>query len=243
MPVYEQVVDDTLLGPGAAGNVDGKHVYKIVFGTNGCSDMPQLQAWDDYHCNSTTIESLAGTTLNGGKSQIGAAHTTNINTGGPWLPTTASAGGGVMQDPNAVGTSHRANRLRGAESYLLLGDVGDDPPLADTARLFQLAFAAHSDNVVGSAGHMPVLAVKTFYAGAAPVVGFHYNNAADDTLTGVGAVWIAMTSADKGSSMAVGVKNTIHATGPDTTVSSLDPVTKPGSGEKCAEEQWIQTAV
>jgi hypothetical protein len=43
--------------------------------------------------------------------------------------------------------------------------------------------------------------------------------------------------------MAMGVKNTIHATGPGTTTLSLDPVTKPGSGEKWAEEQWVLTAL
>jgi hypothetical protein len=241
MATYEQVVSG---GLGGAGNVDGRNVYKIVFATNDCSDLPQLQAWDDHDMNSVASESLAGTTNNGEESQILAAHTSNIKTGGPWAPAAASAGGGDMQDPNAVGTSHRANRLRGNESYLMLGDVGDVAPVAGEARKFQLAFAVHDDNVVGTSGHRPVLAVKTFYAGAAPDVSFWYNRGEDDLeATEVNADWQEMTHEAKGTPMAVGVKNAIHATGPGTTGTALDPVTKPGSGEDFASEQWIQTAL
>jgi hypothetical protein len=52
-----------------------------------------------------------------------------------------------------------------------------------------------------------------------------------------------MTKEVKGTPMAIGVKNTIHATGPATTTTALDPVTKPGSGEGFADEQWVQTAL
>jgi len=242
MATYEQVV--VTGGGGAPGDVDGRNVYKIVFGTNDCSDMPQLQAWDDYNMNAVAGESLQGTVVNGGESQIAAAHTSNVKTGGVWVPTNASAGGGDMQDPNAVGTSHRANRLRGNESYLLLGDVTDMPPLGDDYRLFQLAFGAASDSTPGTSGHMPALAIKTFYAGAPPDVRFWYNAGQDDLLDPSGsASWVEMNHEDKGSPMAAGIKNTILATGPGTTTTALDPVVKPGSGEKWAEEQWIQTAL
>jgi len=241
MATYEQVVSG---GAGGAGNVDGRNVYKARFGSADCSDMPQLQAWDDEDMNSVAIESLQGTDNNGGESQVVAAHTTNIKTGGPWAPASGSAGGGVMQDPNGVGTSHRANRLRGGESYLELGDSGDSPPVADEERYFQLGFAVQDDNNTGTAGHLPILAIKTFYSGAVPDVSFWYNRGEDDlAATEVNADWQEMTSEDKGVPMPIGVKNTIHATGPSTTVTALDPVTKPGSGEKFAEEQWIQTAL
>ena len=237
MATYEQVTANE-----TAGDVDGRNVYKVVFGTNACSDMPQLQAWDDHNMNSVAIESLDGTVNNDQESQVAAAHTTNTKTGGSWVPESASAGGGEMQDPNVVGTSHRANRLRGNESYLLLGDSGDSPPAADEERFFQLAFGVNDDSGTGTSGHQPVLAVKTFYAGAPPDVDFWYNRGQDDlAATEVGSDWVQMTSSAKGVSMAVGLGNAILATGPDTTVSALDPVTKPGSGEKFAEEQWIQT--
>lgn len=236
MPTYEQVVN--------AGNRDGRNVYKVRFATNPCSDIPQLQAWDNHEMNTVVSESLAGTQANGNKSLVAAAHVTNTKTGGEWVPATASAGGGVMQDPNAVGTSHRANRLRGTESYLLLGDAGDGAPAANEERFFQLASGAAPDSGSGTAGHLPVLAVKTFYAGAPPVVDFFYNRGADDLAASqVGADWVQMTSEQKGTGMAIGIKNTVHFTGPDSTTSSLDPVTKPGSGETWADEQWVQTAL
>lgn len=227
MATYEQVV--VAGGGGAAGNVDGRNVYKAKFATNPCSDAPQLQAWDDYAMNSTVIESLVGTVHNGGESLIAAAHTTDVSPGDDWVPAAAGAGG------------EQVNRLRGSESYVLLGTT---PPAAGDERFFQLAFGCHDDSSVGTAGHQPVLAVKTFYAGAEPVVSFWYNRGQDDLApTQVNADWQQMTSEVKGTSMAIGVKNTILATGPDTTASALDPVTKPGSGAKWAEEQWIQTAL
>jgi hypothetical protein len=225
MPTYEQV--------SAAGDVVGQNVYKARFGVNPCSDMPQLQAWDDHNLNSVAVESLQGTTVNGDESQVAAAHTTNNATILNWVPAVATADGGAMQ-----GGGYRANRLRGNESHLLLGDAADVAPVADEERKFQLAFGVAQDNGAGVSGHQPVLAVKTFYAGAPPDVSFWYNRGTEGTPD-----WIEMTSEDAGTPMAIGVKNAIHATGPGTTTTALDPVTKPGSGEKFAEEQWIQTAL
>lgn len=242
MPTYERVVDPA--GSGSAGDEDGRNVYKIRFATNGCSDQPQLQAWDDEGLDTVTSETLQGTVGGGNQPQIAAAHTTNIRTGGPWVPASSSAGEGVMQDPNGVGTSHRANRLRGSESYLSLGDAADAPPAADEERYFQLAALVHDDSSVGTAGHLPVLSVKAFYAGAPPVVSFWYNRGEDNRQpTEVNADWVEMTSSDKGTPMAIGVLNTINFTGSGSTSGSLVSVTKPGSGEKAAEEQWIQTAL
>lgn len=242
MPTYEQVVDP--LGAGDAGDLNGRNVYKIRFDTEPCSDQPQLQAWDDFNMNTTVSESLVGTANNGGESLMAAAHTTNIRTGGAWAPASGNAGDGLMQDPNAVGTTHRANRLRGGEQFLSLGDVGDANPVAGEERFFQLAFGVSDDSTPGTSGHLPVLGVKTFYAGAAPDVLWFYNRGEDDLFASeVNSDWIAMTSEAKGTSMPIGVQNTIHATGPATTTTALDPVTKPGSGEKWAEEQWILTAL
>lgn len=241
MPTYEQVVSG---GAGAAGDVDGRNVYKVRFATNPCSDQPQLQAWDDYNMNTTTMESLVGTSNNGLEPLVAAAHTTNIRTGGAWVPAGAAAGEGAMQDPNTVGTAHRANRLRGNDSWLGLYDAGDPVPAADEERYFQYAMGAADDSATGTAGHVPVLGVKAFYSGAPPVIVFFYNRGEDDLAgTEVNADWIQMTSEEKGVAMSQGIQNTIHATGPGTTVSALDPVTKPGSGEKWAEEQWILTAL
>lgn len=242
MPTYEQVVNEA--GTGRAGDANGRNVYKVRLGTNQCSDQPQLQAWDDYQMTTAAIEMLVGTTNNGDESLIAAAHTTNIRTGGAWVPAAGTAGGGAMQDPNAVGTSHRANRLRGNEQYLELADTGDAAPVADEERYFQLAGLVADDVGTGTSGHQPVLAVKAFYAGAAPDIDFFYNSGEDDVAgTEVNAVWVQMTSEAKGTTMAIGVGNTIHFTGAATTTSALDSVTKPGSGESAADEQWVQTAL
>jgi hypothetical protein len=242
MPTFEQVVDEA--GAGRAGDQDGRNVYKVLFDTEPCSDQPQLQAWDDENLNTLIGESLVGTIESSGESMIAAAHTTNIKTGGAWVPGASSAGEGAMQDPNTVGTSHRANRLRGNESYLALYDAGDGVPVAAEERFFQLAALAAADSASGVAGHLPVLAIKAFYAGAPPTVSFHYNKGEDDLLASqVNADWIAMTSSPKGTPMAIGLLNTINFTGLATTVTGLDSVTKPGSGTKAAEEQWIQTAL
>jgi len=226
MATYEQVAN--------AGNLAGQNVYKARFGSEDCSDLPQLQAWDDYEMTTTDVESLAGTDNNGLESQILAAHTTGFDPGAGWATGLASsAGGGAIQ-----GAGNRANRLRGNESYLILGDAGDVAPVADEERKFQLAFALHDDSTPGTSSHRPVVGVKTFYAGAAPTVTIWYNKGTEGTPD-----WVQMTTAAKGTDMAIGVQNTIHATGPDTTTTSLDPVTKPGSGEAFADEQWIQTAL
>lgn len=226
MPTYEQVAN--------AGNLAGQNVYKARFGVNPCSDIPQLQAWDDYNMNTTIGESLVGTDNNGGESQLVAAHVTNVDPGAGWATGLVGVdGGGEIQ-----GAGHRANRLRGEAQTLLLGDAADVAPLADEERKFNLAFAVHDDNTTGTSGHRPVLGVKTFYAGAPPDVSIWYNRGTEGTPD-----WVAMTTEAKGTSMVIGVGNTIHATGPGTTVSALDPVTKPGSGEGFADQQWVQTAL
>lgn len=230
MATYEQVTN--------AGDVDGRYVYRVQFGSEDCSDQPQLQAWDDHNMNTVASESLAGTAGNGNVPQMAAAHTTNHATGGAWVPASASAGEGATQGPG-----FRANRLRGTESYLSLSDPADAVPVAGEYRYFQLAALVHDDSSPGTAGHLPVLAVKTFYAGAPPVVGFEYNRGTDDLVDPNNGTWEALTSEDKGTPMAIGVRNTIHFTGTGSTTTSLAPVTKPGGGEKAAEQQWIQTGL
>jgi hypothetical protein len=215
MPTYEQVAN--------AGNVAGQNVYKVRFAGAPCSDVPQLQAWDDHLMTTTLVESLAGTAGNGNESLVAAAHTTPGATGAAWVPASATPGGA------------QTNRLKGNDSFCLLGTTA---PATDEERRFQLAFGCAADSAPGASGHQPVLGVKVFYAGAPPVPEFSYNAGSEGAPT-----WVAMTSGVKGTPMAMGVKNTIHATGPNTTTTALDPVTKPGSGEKWAEEQWVLTAL
>jgi hypothetical protein len=233
MPTYERVA--------GAGEVAAQNVYKIRFAANPCSDMPQLQAWDDHLMTTVASESLAGTVGNGNKSLVAAAHVSN---GAPpiptWVPAAMDPAGGLHL---VGGVTVRANRLRGASGYLLLGDSADLPPVANGERRVQLAFGCAGDSTPGTSGHQPVLAVKTFYAGAPPVPEFYYNAGVEGAPN-----WVLMTSQVKGVAMAMGVKNTIHATGVSApgqpaTATTLAPVIKPGSGEKWAEQQWLLTVL
>jgi len=223
MAEYEQVV--------AAGNQNLSNAFRVAFNGGPQSDIPQLTAWADEDMDGTAIECLVGTTENASKSMIVAA-STNDGNGSPGVGWAAAA-------PQAAGGA-AINRLRGSSSYVLLGTT---PPIAPfpVYRTFNFAQAVCADSSPGTIGYQPVIAVKVFYVGAAPTVEFQYNSGTDGSPT-----WVPMTSSPKGTAMPLGVQNTIHATGPDTVGGTmndgvLDPVTKPGSGEKIAEEYWIRT--
>ncbi len=223
MPEYKQIA--------AAGNQAGANALRAKFEVADHSDVPQFTAWDTEQMNSTTIECLVGTAANGAKSMIAAKSTDDGNAaaGAAWATGLAQTAGGAV-----------TNRLKGNASFVLLGTT---PPVAPFPkyRTVQYAAACAADSAVGAIGYQPVLAVKVFYTGAPPTVGFEYNEGTEGA-----PVWVAMTSAPKGTPMALAVKNTVHATGPDTIGGAandgvLDAVTKPGSGEKFAEEYWVRT--
>lgn len=215
-----------------AGNQDAINAFRAVFEGADQSDIPQLTAWDDHNMTTTVIESLAGTPANSNKSMV-LAVSTNDGNGSPgvgWATALAQTEGGAV-----------ANRLKGSSSFVLLGTTPPTSPFPKH-RTFNYAMAACADSQVGSVGYQPVLAAKVFYTGAAPTVNFDYNDNTEGSPN-----WVRMTSSAKGVAMPMGIGNTIHATGPDTDggVGSndgvLDAVTKPGAGEKFAEEYWVRT--
>ncbi len=222
MASYEKVTN--------AGNVAGRNVFKARFATNPCSDIPQLQAWDDYQMDSVDQQVLAGTDDNTNKPLVAAASTDAAAVGAPWVPTNPVAGGSLV------------NRLRGQENFTLLGATA---PATNEERRFTLAMGCAPDSALGTNGNSPVFAVKAFYAGAPPDISFFYNKGVDDLGAGAGADWQLMTSENKGTAMSIGVKNAIHAAGPSgaSPQASLQPVVKPGVNEKWAEEYWIQTSL
>ena len=224
MPEYRQIA--------AAGNQAGSNALRVVFETSPHSDIPHLTAWDNENMNSTVIESLAGTPQNGNKSMVAAKSTSDGHgaAGAGWATDLAQTVGGA-----------ETNRLKGTTAYVLLGTTAPVAPFP-VHRTFQIAQACCSDSQVGSVGYAPVLAVKVFYTGAPPTVNFDYNQGTDGAPS-----WTRMTSSPKGTAMPLGVNNTVHATGPDTVAGTgsnngvLDAVTKPGSGEKWAEEYWVRS--
>jgi hypothetical protein len=224
MPEYEQVV--------VAGNQAGVNAFRAAFDTADQSDLPQLQAWDDEQVNAATIEALAGTTENGDKSFLCAASTDdgNADPGAAWATGLAQTAGSAV-----------VNRLKGNDAFVTLGTTIPTSPFPKYRR-FQFAFAVTSDAQVGTVGHQPYLAIKVFYTGAAPTVDVEYNAGTEGAPN-----WKPMVLTLAGVSNPIGVGTTIHATGPATTggVGSnngvLDAVTKPGSGEKFAEEYWVRS--
>jgi hypothetical protein len=224
MAEYVQVV--------AAGNQAGVNGFRVAFGGADQSDVPQLQAWDNELGTTTAIQALVGTTENGDESFVCAASTNDGNgdPGAAWATGLASAAGGAA-----------VNRLRGTESMVLLGTTAPVSPFP-VYRTLQWAMGLASDSPTGKVGHEPYISVKVFYTGAAPTVDIEYNSGTEGA-----PVWSPMTSQPGGTPNPVDVATTIHATGPGTVggVGSnngvLDPVTKPGSGEKFAEEYWVRS--
>lgn len=221
MPEYAQIQ--------AAGNQDTQNAFRAVFTGADQSDVPQLQAWNDHNLNTATQECLIGTPANGSKSFVAAKSTHAGAAGAAWATGLAQTAGGAT-----------ANRLKGNESFVVLGAA---PPIAPfpVNRPFNMAMLIPSDATPGSLGMQPRLAVKMFYAGAAPTCAFEYNAGTEGSPN-----WQPLTSSPKGTDMPIGVGNTVHATGPDTVGGTandgvLDPVTRPGSGEKAAEEYWVRT--
>ncbi len=223
MPEYRQIA--------AAGNIAGSNALRCKFSGADQSDIPQFTAWDDEQLNTTSAECLAGTAANGNKSFLAAKSTNDGNgaAGAAWATGLAQTPGGAV-----------ANRLKGTAAFVLLGTTAPVAPFP-VYRTMQFAFGCAADSSPGSVGYQPSLSAKVFYTGAPPTVDFEYNDGSDGSPN-----WVAMTSSPKGTPLPLGIKNAVHATGPDTVGGTsddgvLDPITKPGSGEKFAEEYWVRT--
>lgn len=207
-----------------AGNIAGQNVFSIRLSSDG-SDVPRVTAWDDYNMNTTAKESLAGTAGNGNVSSVCVSETVSGPTMDGWATGLAMTPGGASQ-----------NRVKGNYSWVNLGTT---PPIADERRTFQMAVEVAHDFTPGTSGHDIVLGFMVFYTTPTPpTVIFEVNtNNSEGSPT-----WTQVNLQSKGNAALPPLPNTVYATGPDSTVSSLDPVTKPETGVKFAEEYWIQIA-
>ncbi len=206
-----------------AGNIPGQNVFRITFGTYDCSDIPQVTAWDDYLMNTVIKESLAGTTGNGSVSSICVADTEPGATVDGWATALTQTSGAA-----------HTNRCKGNTAYTILGTA---VPIAADVRRFQLAIGLTYDFGAGTTGHDPVIGIKAFYTGSPPVLSFHYNSTNSESTP----TWVQLNLQTKGVGTEPSLPNTIYGTGLDTTTSSLDPVTKPDTGEIFAPEYWSKT--
>lgn len=214
-----------------AGNQNARYVFRVTPLSYDCSDLTRITAWDTYACSSYAYESLAGTAANGFKSSIAAFDTTNQTSGAGWATGLTATSGAVHNG---------ANRLKGGVNYVELGDGsgGVTPPVTGEKRWFQLAFSVCSDSTAGTTGHACVLSITMYYTGTAPTPKLEYNSSGTDT--DAGGTWVTMMLRAKDDGSAGTKPFAIYATGPDTTTGSLDPVTKPSSGEAWAEEYWSE---
>jgi len=217
MATYKQIL--------LAGNIAGQNVFRFKFSGQDSSDVPQVTAWDDYNMNTTTKESLVGTLANGNVSSVCIASTHAGATSAGWATGLGMSPGGAFK-----------NRVKGNSSWVNLGTTA---PLIGGYRTFQMAIGVAKDFGPGVTGHDIVIGIKVFYtASTAPTVTLEVNTANSET----SPIWVQVNLQNKGNSQLPALPNTIYATGPDSTTTKLDPVTKPDEGEKFAEEYWIQTA-
>lgn len=219
MPTYAQIP--------LAGNIAGRWVCSLKLTGGDGSDVPRVSAWDDYNMNTTAKESLSGTAGNGNVSSVCIASTHTDPTNDGWATGLGmNAGGSFM------------NRVKGNYSWVNLGATA---PVANERRPFQIAIGVAHDFTPGLNGHDIVLGFTIFYVTPTPPTPvFEVNTSNNDNEAT--ANWVQVNLQSKGVNTPPALPNTIYATGPDTTTTNLDPVTKPETGEKFAEEYWIQTA-
>jgi len=173
----------------------------------------RLTAWDTTAHSTVAKEILAGTTEMGANSWLRAGVTaTNV------APT---AGAGTMPTGWTAQTKTTTTfQLKGDTYYVSFGAVG----AGNQARFVVTCYVPY-DSGSGTTGHDPVYTCRYTYTGTAPTVTWYWN-----TGTEAAPTWTEQTS-----SFAC------YPTGPDTTTTTLDPVTAPATGTKFPEEWWWQT--
>lgn len=209
-----------------AGDQSTQNVFRITVLNHACSDAPRVTAWDDFNCNTTAKESIAGTVGSGNLSQIFGFDTTAAAAIAGWALPLVETPGGVFGG---------GNRLNGNASFIQLGNPAV-PPMATHTRLFSLAFGVAHDSTAGTAGHDCVIGITLFYTGTAPGLRLEYNSVASEVAT-----WVVLNTQARGTNTPPALPNTITATGADSTTSNLDPVTKPVTGVIIAPEYWTRT--
>lgn len=202
---------------GIMGNKNARQAMKLTW-DQAMSAQPRLEAWDsgaDLTANTApTDEILVGTASTGSKSWIAATDTTSVLPGANWYGSASERTGGT-----------KPALLIGTGAYLLLKGA----TVGVVSRLFNLCLKVPSDAAqAGATQHTPVIALRYYYTGVAPTITWQYNAS-----TIANPKWTAFTSGSLGY--------TLHFTGPDTTVTVLDPFTKPATLTEVAQ-YWVQTA-
>jgi len=163
-----------------AGNIStARNVFKVAFSQN-TSNIPTLEAWDDYTFATTTHEIFTGTSGNSNLSMIGAIATTPGLTApaSDWMPAAPSAGGA------------QANRLKGVTNYVNLDSAAINIAVRDYVT-FNSNWEIPADASI-PADMALVFVIKFTYSGAAPVLTWSFNDSVGGGTEGT-PVWTSMT--------------------------------------------------
>jgi hypothetical protein len=180
------------------------------------SDVPTLEAWDDFTLSTTTNEIFAGTTGNGNIPMISGVATTDGAPSSNWKPSGVTGGGATI------------NRILGSTNYVNLSasSIG-----ASGAVRFNLVWEIPYDATV-PADCDCVFVIRYSYSGSAPVLTWEFN---DEDAGGTESVpvWSAITPGSSGDWLVPGDSGCVY-----TNVV----IHKPPTGTTDNAELWLLAA-
>lgn len=168
---------------GGGNNSIAINVLKVLF-SEATTDIPVLEAWDDYGFNTTLIELFTGTTINGNIPLLAAVATTDGAPSSDWVPASPVAGGAT------------ANRLKGNTNYVNLASAA---LAADDEVLFNLSWEVPADVTIPS-NLSAVITIKFSYSGSAPILTWSFNDNQAGGTEGT-PVWTVITPGVEGNTI------------------------------------------
>lgn len=165
---------------GAGNNSTAQNVFRVTF-SEATSNIPTLEAWDNFSFNTITHEVFTGTTGNGNLPMLSAVATTATGPASDWVPVAATSGGATI------------NRLKGDTNYV---NLSSGVVAASGSVLFNLCWSVPFDASIPS-DMEAVLVIRFEYTGPAPVLTWEFN---DDDAGGTEGtpVWTTITAGTSG---------------------------------------------
>jgi len=199
---------------GAGNNSTAQNVVRITF-SEATSDIPKLEAWDDYAFSTVLHEVFTGTSGNGSKPMIGAVATTDAAPISAWMPVSGTSGGATI------------NRMKGTANFINLAAAAI--AAAGTVR-FNLNWEIPYDASI-PADMDAVLVCRFSYTGAAPILTWEFNDAVAGG-TEASPIWTTITPGATGHVVKPGDSG--------STASNL-VIHRPVSGVIDSAEIWVVT--
>ena len=159
------------------------NVIRTTF-SEATTDIPTLEAWDNYSFDTVTGELFTGTAGNGNIPMLAAVATTDGAPTSDWVPVSPIAGGAT------------ANRLKGDTNFVNLSSASID---AAGVVLFNLNWEVASDVTIPSS-LASVITMRFSYAGSAPILTWEINDNAGGGTEGT-PVWTVLTPGVEGNTI------------------------------------------